>query len=189
MDPLSVAASVVGLLSVAAKIFHQLRTLWTGASGAPKSAQEVLLEVSTISVCLSQMQSFLLGTAEISRSRTSILMVEQVLVCLTDCVSTFSELEKILDNLGATQQPMRKVDQFRWALKESVISKILGRLQAAKLSLNLMLTTLTWYDNPVCTDKSQIFMATHKVLLLKKLKRLVMNEQSSFGRFLTATMR
>lgn len=144
MDPLSVAASVVGLLSVATKISQQLRTFWTGVSGAPKSAQNVLLEVSTISACLNKMQSFLLGTAEISRSRTSPLMVEQVLVCLADCVSTFSELEEILDNLGATQRPMRKVDQFRWALKEGAISKNLLRLQAAKLSLNLMLTTLTW---------------------------------------------
>lgn len=144
MDPLSVAASVVGLLSVATKISQQLRTFWTGISGAPKSAQNVLLEVSMISACLNKMQSFLLGTAEISRSRTSLLMVEQVLVCLADCVSTFSELEEILDNLGATQRPMRKVDQFRWALKESAISKNLLRLQATKLSLNLMLTTLTW---------------------------------------------
>lgn len=144
MDPLSVAASVVGLLSAAAKISQQLRIFWTGFSGAPKSAQNVLLEVSTISACLSQMQSFLLGTAEMTRSRTSLLMVEQVLVCLTNCVSVFSELEEILDNLGTTQQPMRRVDQLRWALKEGTISKILIRLQATKVSLNLMLTTLTW---------------------------------------------
>lgn len=144
IEPLFVAAAVVGLLTAAAKIPQKLRALWTDVRGAPESARDILLEVSTISAYLSQLQSFLLDTAEMSRSRTSLLMVEQVLVCLTDCVSTFSELEEILDNLGATRQPMRKIDQFIWAFKEGVISKVLGRLQATKQYLNLMLTILTW---------------------------------------------
>ena len=143
MDPLSVSASIFGLISAAAQVSCLLKALIDSAKEAPMSANGVLVEIQDISICLHQLQSFLLGTQEAPRSRKSLIMVEQVIIVLTDCVSIFSELEQTLETTKA-DRPMRVIDRFRWIAKEKIILKHLGHLQASKGSLNLILTTLTW---------------------------------------------
>ena len=143
MDPLSISASIVGLLTASAQVSALLTSLVASAKDAPSSAQAVLMEVNDIGLCLKQLQGFLLGTQEASRSRRSLIMIEQVIIVLTDCVSAFSKLEQILEMLK-TDPPVRVLDKVKWALKERVIGTLLLRLQASKMSLGLMLTTLTW---------------------------------------------
>ncbi|KAL9118558.1 MAG: hypothetical protein Q9187_004898, partial [Circinaria calcarea] len=142
MDPLSVSASIIGLLAVAAKVTVLLTVLVDSAKAIPQLVQSVLTEVSDISACLGQLQAFLTGAKSASRSRTSLIMVEQVVVILAGCVSTFSELEAVAERLK-TEQPIRALEKLKWARKEGDISKILGRLQASKSSLNLILAVLT----------------------------------------------
>lgn len=72
------------------------------------------------------------------------LLVEQVLVTLTGCVLTFSELEDILTELKI-DGTMDTLDRINWARKESKIAGIISRLQNHKASLNLMLTILQWF--------------------------------------------
>ena len=143
MDPLSVSASIFGLVAAAAQISGLLKTFVNSTNEASNSAKGILVEITDIRVCLNQLGGFLLGTQDAPRSRTSLIMIEQVIIVLTDCVTIFSELEQTLDMLK-TDQPMRVIDKVKWVMKESKISKILLRLQASKASLNLMLTTLTW---------------------------------------------
>lgn len=143
MDPLSVSASITGLLSVAAKVTMLLVTLVNSAKGAPQLVQSVLTEVSDINACLGQLQAFLTGIRSTSRSRASLIMVEQVVVILAGCVSTFSELEAVTEKLK-TDLPVRALEKLKWARREGDISKILGRLQASKSSLNIILAVLTW---------------------------------------------
>ena len=145
MDLISVSASIVGLLSVAAKVSKLMVTFMRSAKDSPQTAQNLFCEVTDISSCLRQLQSYLLGTRVATTSRTSMLMVEQIAVSLTTCVTTFSELEKTLTHL-TKNQPNRVIDKIKWARKEPDISKLVVRLQSSKTSLNLMLTTLTWYD-------------------------------------------
>ncbi|MCJ1250843.1 hypothetical protein MMC30_008071 [Trapelia coarctata] len=145
MDPLSVSAGIVGILTAAAAITNFIGGLLNSANGAPQSIRHVLTEVTGISTCLSELQAFLLGTREVPRSRSTMLMVEQIIVTLTGCVTAFSDLEKTLEPLK-TSQPLRILDRIRWGLREEKsIGRILARLQVTKTSLNLMLTTLTWY--------------------------------------------
>ena len=144
MEPLSISASIVGLLSVAAKVTMVLVTLAKDAKEAPQLAQSVLTEVSAISACLSQVQIFLTGSTSTSRSRMSLIMVEQVVVILAGCVSTFADLEHVAEKLK-TGQPIRAaLERLKWARYQGDISKILGRLQVSKSSLNLVLAVLTW---------------------------------------------
>ena len=67
MEPLSVSASIVGLLTAAGAVTALVRNI----QEAPRIAQDVALEVTDISACLSQLQSFLHGTITASSSRTS----------------------------------------------------------------------------------------------------------------------
>ena len=70
-------------------------------------------------------------------------MVEQLVVTLSNCVLIFSELEEIMDSMKPTglTRPWRL---GKWLLKEQAISALLVRMQQSKISLGLMLTTLTW---------------------------------------------
>ena len=92
MDPLCVIASVVGILGAAAiKISSVLWTFVKNPKGPPKLAYTVLAEVNGLSTVLSHLQTSLLGLATSSKSRVSRILLEQVIVTLAECVTTFSE--------------------------------------------------------------------------------------------------
>ena len=142
MDPISAAASIVGLIGAAAKISETLFKFVKGLRGAPRLASNVLQEVSDTTSCLSQLQSYLMGTKATSRSHENLLMIEQITVTLSNCVLIFSELEEIVESLKPSE-PMQISTLSQWALKESAIRDLLTRLQHSKASINLMMTTLT----------------------------------------------
>lgn len=71
-------------------------------------------------------------------------MVEQLVAILSNCVLTFSELEETMDSLKANHS-IHSVRQLMWSGKQETVSLLLSRLQSSKMSLSLMLTTLTWY--------------------------------------------
>ena len=143
MDPLSVAASVVGLLGATVKVSTILNDFIRDLKDVPSVANGVLQEVADIGSCLAQLQAFLTGTRVGSRSRTALIMVEQVVVTLTSCVITFSELEAALDAL-TRDIPAQLTRRIAWLRKEPVLERLCQRLNRSKISLNLMLTTLTW---------------------------------------------
>lgn len=99
MDPLSVSAAVASLLIAGASVIDLLKNV----KNIPKLAQGVMLEVNSITTCLGSLQNFLNGTVTAQRSRTSLLVIDEVRVVLTDCVTTFSELKETLDRLGLNQ--------------------------------------------------------------------------------------
>lgn len=142
MDPISVSASIAGLITAAVQISALLKRLVENVRGAPQSAQNVLVEVNGIGLCLNQLQEYIQGTQSVSRSRASFIMIEQVLVVLTDCLTIFSELEQVLETLQLDS--MKVIDKMKWTAKEATILQLLARLQTSKMSLSLMLTTLTW---------------------------------------------
>lgn len=143
MDPLSVSASIIGITTAAVRVGRLLKPFIDGAYGAPTSARSVLMEVTGIYAYLHQLRGFLIGNEEAAKSRRSLIMIEQVIIVFTDCVSIFSELEQTLESLK-TGEHMRLIDRMKWVSKETALSKLIARLQASKASLNFMLTILTW---------------------------------------------
>lgn len=143
MDPMSATASIVGLLGAAAKVSEVLLKFIGNVKGAPKLAQNVLMEVSDVSTCLNQLQRYLQGAFTTSSSQEQLLMVEQLVVTLSNCVLIFSELEEMLDTLKPAE-PMQPWRLAQWLFKDQAISALMVRMQQSKLSLSLMLTTLTW---------------------------------------------
>ncbi|KAL8781247.1 MAG: hypothetical protein Q9213_006100 [Squamulea squamosa] len=142
MDPLSISVSIIGLCCAAVQVNGLLKNFIDSSKDAPASARHTLTEVAGIYVCLNQLETFLSGRQQSLRSRRSLVMLEQVIIVFTDCVSIFSELEQILESMK-TDGPMRVLDRVKWAVKERTISKLLTRLQTSKASLSLMLTILT----------------------------------------------
>lgn len=143
MDPISVAASIVGLLGAAAKISSILSAVVKSVKAAPGLAQSVLSEVTDVSICLYQLQKYLLGIKEVPKSRENCILVEQIVVILSNSVLIFSELEEKLEGVDF-DHPSQPLKIVNWVLKEQSLSTLLARLQSSKMSLNLILTTLTW---------------------------------------------
>lgn len=188
MDPLSITASILGLLGAAQKVSSLLVTLINHVKEAPRQAEKVLLEVNDISACLAQLQNFLSESMTTPESQAKLLMVDQIIVTLTTCVMTFSELEEIATNLQANR-PLRLSTKVRWAMKEQKISRLLLRLQSSKASLNLMLTILTWWATSRChvTFFAIETNGTTIVPHLTRLKLLSFNSLLLFDRFWGAT--
>lgn len=145
MDAISAAASIVGLLGAATKITMALASFVQNVKNAPKLAQSVLSEVTDFSACLSHLQRFIVGEQDLARSTEHLIMVDQIIVALSNGVLVFSDLERAVDGLKL-DQPMRADRLAKWMLHEETISTLLARLQSSKLSLNLMLSTMSWWD-------------------------------------------
>lgn len=151
MDPLSVSASIIGILGAAATVSSVLTTFVRNTKAAPKLAQTVLADVNGLSTVLGHLQTYLLGSASPTKSRASLILVEQVLVTLAECVTTFSELEDVLGTSKHAAE-MDTMNRMRWATKESKVADIQRRLQSNKSSLTLMLTILQWFAMPFSKD-------------------------------------
>lgn len=146
-DPLSIAAGIIGVVTAAAQISSLLIRFTRSTIAAPQQAKVVLTEVSDISGILSHLQSYLLGLDVPNRSRTSLLKVEKVVTIVSGCVLTFSELEKLLDELKT--EDLDVLDCLKWVRKESAVKGLIQRLQNHKLSLSLVLNILNGFA-PIC---------------------------------------
>jgi hypothetical protein len=142
MDPLSIATGVVGLLSAAISISTTLGEVIQRTRKAPKECRDARREVEDIRNVLSQLQLFLLGASKASKSRTSLILVEQVVATLASCVTTFSDLDVFVETLNSDDR-MGLMDRFRWIAKTKELTKIIAQLQMHKSSLTLMMVILT----------------------------------------------
>jgi hypothetical protein len=142
-DPLSFAASIVGLLTVAGRVVHSFADVAKTVKNAPKNCEQTRAEVAEIRGILSQLQLFILGVASPSTSRTSLIMVEHVVVTLVVCVTTFSDLDRFVELLEKLKSG-RVRSRFRWVVMEKELGGILSRLQLHKTSLSLILSILSW---------------------------------------------
>lgn len=142
-DPLSITVGVAGALTAAAQISTLLIRFTKSTKDAPAQARHVTTEVNDTSAILSHLQSLLISSEFGDQSRTSLLKVEHVVAIASGCVLTFSDLEKLLDELKT--DGMGALDCMKWARKETEIHTLLQRLQNHKASLSLMLEVLNGY--------------------------------------------
>ncbi|KAG8525604.1 uncharacterized protein KY384_009248 [Bacidia gigantensis] len=134
MDPLSVAASIVGILAAAAKTSSVLTDSIRNTRGAPKLAHNVLEDVNSLRAVLSSLQEYILGTAKLPQAQASLILVEQVVVTLGDCVKLFSELEDLLGSSNE-DKTFRALERLKWAFNDSKIAELQSRLEKNKTSL------------------------------------------------------
>ena len=152
MDPLSIAASIAGLLAAGGKLAAVLAQI-SRLSDAPLLCRAALTEICDISASLRQMQRFVQDQASVPAERREHVLLEHLAAALTGCVITKDELETIVDNLGLAYQRSGITgvfDRVRWVRKEKDINHIIQRLQNHKSSLNLILTIFQ------CSSASQI---------------------------------
>lgn len=143
MDPLSVVASVVGLLAAGRKV-ASLFTVITKCKDSPVLAQSITREVIDISAVLGRLQDFVGSRTTVAAERGNLIQLDQLLTTLTGCVTTYSDLQSILTTLNISED-MGVFDRIKWMRQEGSLNTLVQRLQSHKLSLTLMLTILQWY--------------------------------------------
>ena len=143
MDPLSVIASITGILAVSAKITKAATTFIRKERAAPASINHIITELSDLSVCLAHFQSFIQGADSIPVNQADLISVEQVVIISTSLVTSVSELDELLESFRLDGS-MSMSDRLRWLRKESSIQDILARIRVSKESLNLMVTIFSW---------------------------------------------
>jgi hypothetical protein len=143
MDPLSVTASIVGLLLAAGQVSSAIYTIKSNLSEAPRMVDNLLGQVAQIKTCLSAIQDLLYGMNMVSRQRMALIKVDHLVASLTQAVLTFSELEALINKIitGPSSSLMLRVN---WTRRQNKLASIMQRLESHKSSLSLMLSIARW---------------------------------------------
>ncbi|KAK5734230.1 GTPase activating protein (GAP) for Rho1p [Elasticomyces elasticus] len=140
-EPITVVASVAGLISSASTMIPILYNVGTSIRDAPQLTKEVAGELANITVVLQQLFAYISGKARASIERLNLITVEHITATLTDCVVTYSDLDAVLKSLRV-DSGMRAWDRGMWYIKKGRVGEIVQKLQNHKASLGLMLNIL-----------------------------------------------
>jgi cell division control protein 24 len=141
-DPLSVAASIAGLLSLAGQVYTTLDTFISNVHHAPSFANCIRIEVDSFRSSLNALHTLLSSWTAPPR-RAALIPADFIVLTFTDATLLFSEIE-------AEVLPLVQLDGFnfvarsRWTLKKTQLETLVSRLQWQKLTLVLQLNILKW---------------------------------------------
>jgi len=138
MDPLSIAASVTGLVLFSAKVVGFLSEV----RDAPTVAGDLLAEVQAMHLIFEQLRNFVHRFADHEKQCVSRIDIDGLVTILTGCVCTFSEIDGLLENCDRKRPQLSLWDRAKWATKTNDITRVVGKLQSYKSSLTLLFVML-----------------------------------------------
>ena len=169
-DPLSVSASIAGLVQVSASILNITQQLYTSGKDVPGSIRRIKDEMEDLHLIFRQVQSLIEGyeNKRLKRRRLNMLPLHDLMTILTSCVLRYSELDERLSKVAdlvdengkkklAPQAPgvgssssrsWFVLKRTKWALwEESEAAKFIADIERHKSSLHIMLTVMNikWY--------------------------------------------
>ena len=155
-DPLSIAASIAGLITISAQIVGMAKDLFGKVKDAPESMMQVREEVEGMQPVFCQVHLLLNGTgSRPNYGNLTRISIHNLIATLTGCVIVYSKLEKKVNEVCGFDDPTTAsttwkragviAGRVRWGLwRQEEVLAIIEDLQRQKLSLNLMLTIITW---------------------------------------------
>ena len=155
-DPLSITASVAGLITISAQIVGMAKDVFDKVKDAPETVKRVREEVESMQPIFYQVQQLLNGTGSgLNHGNLTMISVHSLMATLTGCVIVYSRLEKKVNEVCGFNDPTAAstawkragviADRVKWALwRHEEVLVIIEDLQRQKLSLNLMLAIITW---------------------------------------------
>ncbi|KAK4653776.1 hypothetical protein QC762_509920 [Podospora pseudocomata] len=139
-DPLSITASIVGIVAAASKVLSLLGDI----TDAPRSIADLLNEVYDLRLIFCNLQSFIDRTRRFDPSRLALIQLGDLVAILTRTVITFSELESIVRPL-CDREKLSTWQLVSWRWQQTAALRILTQLQRHKTSLSLMLQIYQWH--------------------------------------------
>jgi hypothetical protein len=140
MDPLSVAASIVGILAAAGKVVEILGPVISILKEAQPSTRAICSEINNSIIILSALQKLFDDPDLIPRKRKDLIQLDQLIATFTDGVLLYSELEAHALQLGTATDTLRS--RIQWARKEKDFASLLSRMQYFKSSISAILNIL-----------------------------------------------
>ncbi|CVK96656.1 uncharacterized protein FMAN_10986 [Fusarium mangiferae] len=182
-DPLSVAASIAGLISITVEAVKFLSPYVSAAKETPQVAAHVYSEVQSTQIILMGLQSLTKNLSSVNVQHAALIGVNQVVAVLTDGVLLYSELHKELQSLWA-KDGMEKVPlrgRLQWVWKESTFVTLLNRLQTFKSSMTLVLMILQSNSGQAAKEHQEQLSNNVKTLLDNNdaLSRRLMNVEDA----------
>ncbi|KAH8892573.1 hypothetical protein GQ53DRAFT_685934 [Thozetella sp. PMI_491] len=185
MDPLSVAASITGLLTAAGEVAKVLGPYVSAVKETPKIAAQVHSEVQAANIILSALKNLTTNLGSVRVQYAALIQVDQVIAVLADGVLLFSELETAVGSLPAfepTSPRLPILSRIQWARKEAALTGCLTRLQGFKSSTALILSILQ-SDSDLRAAQCQEELSINVNELLESnrtLSRRLMNLEDAF---------
>jgi hypothetical protein len=140
MDPLSITAAVVGLLTAAGKINSLLEGL-SSIRNSPATIKDAQIEVRHSEIALRSLQRFLQRLDAAATPRRGMIQVDELRVTLADAMLAFSAFQKMLEVLAMRARVRAAIS---WPKYSKQLDEHLARIERYKLSLTLMLSILHW---------------------------------------------
>ena len=146
MDPLSITASVTGLLTAVATVAITLRSIVTNVKDAPREVHSLLVEVDELQVAMAALNDFIHRASKLPKHRAGLISLGQLVATLTEAVFTISEIEVLLKPFKVTNlsRNMLLRNKLRMIFKQGSVVTIIQRLHRNKASLNLMFNIVQW---------------------------------------------
>jgi hypothetical protein len=144
MDPLSIAASITGLLAVTSKLRHFLHHFILNVRDAPDLSKSAFSAVKEMNFALSFAQRLLSNLTSLQRDRKAMIEVEYLVIILTQSVITITELEKLVCPTSFQRDKRQAWERLKWVWKEESVSRAVLRLEGHKSSMSLLLNILQW---------------------------------------------
>jgi hypothetical protein len=145
-DPLTIATSIAGLLTLTGSIHQALSSFIEKFEHAPKSARTILMEVSITREALSAMSSLIEKFLQVPRERRAMVRLDLITLTVSHAVMAFSDLELLLSRWPELSKiPISFGTRLRWARQDDKASQLVRRLQEARFSLSLVLNIFQRY--------------------------------------------
>ncbi|KAI5810567.1 hypothetical protein BZA77DRAFT_391412 [Pyronema omphalodes] len=139
-DPISIGASVLGLVGAAQKVGGLLHSFGSRMVNSADSVNKLHREIESITAVFRALGAlvFQKQAQDIIRLPPSSFrpVLEALLTSVTGCVLVFSELEKLLDEVGGVKTLWKRA---KWARKEEAVRDLQAHLERHKATLNLAL--------------------------------------------------
>jgi hypothetical protein len=141
-DPLSVAASIIGILAAAGKVAETLGPVVSAFKDTTSTATTIYAEVNSSRIILTSLQALLNDLDQAPDTRRQLIQVDQLVAVLTDGVLIFNQLEPLVLQLGNDIERWRT--RVQWTRKKDKLDSFVSRMQLFKGSINVMLNILHW---------------------------------------------
>ncbi|KAI0908574.1 P-loop containing nucleoside triphosphate hydrolase protein [Ustulina deusta] len=159
-DPLSIAASVAGLIALSGSLYKMIGDFVERAANPPQSAHALLLSVSEMRMVLQSVSDLIDNFLKYPPKRRALVRLDHLIICLTQAVLSFSELEKFVNPwVSRTQRTLWQ----RWKLTSQGerINRFNIKLQENKVSISLVLSILQCESD---TDAQQYRLSLHAMM-------------------------
>lgn len=142
MDPLSVAASVAGLMTLSIEVVHVISDYYKSTKNAPRDVQEIKNELESLSIILERLE-LVLRSDKIRYNSFSFDTSSVLTTALNSCEQKIREISSKLKP-PKDSSASRVWERLKWPFSEKEVQKLLEILRRCILTFQFSLTVEGW---------------------------------------------